>query len=119
MFSVCTSLTAAPALPATELAHYCYKGMFQGCFSLTTAPALPAETLEYGCYESMFYGCMNLSAVTCLATNISASNCTSDWLQDVSASGTFTKAASMTGWTTGVNGIPSNWTVENYVAPSE
>lgn len=28
-------------------------------------------------------------------------------------SGTFTKAAGMTGWETGENGIPSGWTVQN------
>ena len=34
MFQGCTSLTQAPALPATTLADYCYFSMFQGCTSL-------------------------------------------------------------------------------------
>ena len=34
MFLGCTSLTQAPALPATKLADYCYSYMFQGCTSL-------------------------------------------------------------------------------------
>lgn len=29
-------------------------------------------------------------------------------------SGTFTKAASMSSWTTGNNGIPRGWTVQDY-----
>jgi hypothetical protein len=51
MFSGCTSLTQAPALPATTLADYCYWNMFNGCTSLTKAPALPAMTLADNCYE--------------------------------------------------------------------
>ena len=60
MFYNCTSLTTAPALPATTLADYCYNYMFRGCTSLTTAPALPATTLASYCYDSMFYGCKSL-----------------------------------------------------------
>ena len=45
MFSNCTSLTSAPALPATTLADNCYWGMFSGCTSLVNAPKLPATTL--------------------------------------------------------------------------
>ena len=88
MFSGCTSLTAAPELPATELAESCYQYMFWGtsittapklpattlaeccytymfdeCTSLTTAPELPATTLANGCYGGMFYGCTSLTTV--------------------------------------------------------
>ena len=45
MFYDCTSLTQAPALPATTLAYICYSSMFSGCTNLTQAPALPATTL--------------------------------------------------------------------------
>ena len=117
MFEGCTSLTTAPVLPATTLAERCYNKMFLGCTSLTKAPILPAETLAKGCYNSMFLGCTNLNSVTCLATNISASSCTTDWLSGVAATGTFTKAASMTSWSSGASGIPSGWTVADYVAP--
>lgn len=110
MFENCTSLTTAPALPATTLVSGCYISMFDGCTSLTTAPELPALTLTRNCYSRMFDGCTSLNSVTCLATDISATYCTSQWLQDVSATGTFTKAASMNDWTTGVDGIPSGWT---------
>ena len=60
MFRGCTSLTMAPALPATKLASSCYAGMFRGCTSLTTAPKLPATTLASYCYSGMFAGCTSL-----------------------------------------------------------
>ena len=111
MFQGCESLTTAPELPATTLKPSCYYYMFSGCTSLTTAPVLPATTLAKNCYYRMFKDCTNLNSVTCLATDISASYCTSDWLNGVAATGTFTKAASMNDWTTGASGIPSGWTV--------
>ena len=60
MFDGCTSLTQAPALPATTLAEGCYASMFSGCTSLTQAPALPAATLADYCYYGMFNGCTSL-----------------------------------------------------------
>ena len=116
MFEDCTALATAPVLSATTMASHCYYAMFKGCTSLTTAPDLPATTLASYCYANMFLNCTKLNSVTCLATNISASQCTNRWLNGVAATGTFTKAASMTGWTTGSNGIPTGWTVNNYSA---
>ena len=66
MFQGCTSLTTAPALPATTLARACYASMFQGCTSLTTAPALPATTLDHHCYQYMFDGCTSLTTAPAL-----------------------------------------------------
>ena len=60
LFQGCTSLTTAPALPATTLVNNCYNSMFSGCTSLTTAPALPATTLATNCYLMMFYNCRSL-----------------------------------------------------------
>ena len=112
MFYFCTSLTVAPTLPATTLTMYCYGGMFYGCRSLTTAPELPAATLTDYCYYRMFAACTSLNYIKCLATDISANNCTTAWVQGVASSGTFHKAPIMCDWTTGNNGIPSNWTVD-------
>lgn len=111
MFRGCTSLTTAPALPATTLNNYCYGSMFSRCTELTEAPELPATALSESCYGEMFRDCTNLNYVKCLATDISARNCTNTWLKGVSSSGTFVKDANMTGWTTGTSGIPENWTV--------
>ena len=113
MFIGCTSLKTAPELPATTLANYCYYYMFNGCTSLTTAPELPAIDLEMICYASMFQGCTKLNYIKCLATDISANGCTKSWVSGVASTGTFVKPSSMTSWTTGVNGIPNNWTVQD------
>ena len=113
MFSGCTSLTTAPELPATALTNYCYDTMFQGCSSLTTAPVLSATTLEFQCYVGMFSGCTSLNYIKCLATDISINRCTENWVSGVAATGTFVKNASMSSWTTGSSGIPTNWTVQD------
>ena len=113
MFQDCKSLKTAPALPATTLTTMCYYCMFYGCSSLITAPALPATTLTNGCYQSMFQSCTNLNYIKCLATDISATNCTSEWVSGVTSTGTFVKNPNMTSWTTGNNGIPNNWTVQD------
>ena len=115
MFQNCTSLTTAPELPATTLADYCYSSMFRDCTSLITVPSnlLPATTLANYCYQYMFYNCTRLNYIKCLATDISATNCTSNWVSGVASTGTFVKAAGMTSWTTGVDGIPSGWTVQD------
>ena len=111
MFAGCSSLAYAPELPATTLASYCYYQMFSSCTSLTTAPELPATTLESNCYNQMFAGCDSLTYIKCLATNVSATNCTTNWTKNIASSGTFVKNPNMSSWTTGVNGIPSGWTV--------
>ena len=116
MFSGCTSLTTVPELRATTLADSCYSSMFLGCSSLTTAPELPAATLSDSCYERMFYRCSKLNNIIMLATNISATKCLENWVGGVASTGTFTKSPEMTTLPTGVNGIPSGWTVVDYGA---
>ena len=113
MFAGCTNLTTAPALPATTLENMCYDNMFQNCTSLTTAPELPATTLKPMCYWGMFQNCTSLNYIKCLATDISSFYCTDSWLKGVASTGTFIKAADMTSWTEGKDGIPSGWTVVN------
>lgn len=66
MFEGCTSLTTAPALPATELMKGCYYSMFSGCTSLITTPELPATTLTNNCYYGMFNGCSSLTTAPAL-----------------------------------------------------
>lgn len=111
MFDGCTALEHGPALPATTLAPNCYAEMFQDCTGLLDSPVLPALTLAVQCYDKMFMNCSSLSGITCLATDISATNCTRGWVYGVSRNGTFTKNASMSSWTTGDSGIPTRWTV--------
>lgn len=122
MFSNCTNLTKAPQLPATTLAQSCYSGMFNACESLTAAPILLAPTLATFCYSNMFWGCDNLKYLKCLATDITALDCTFNWLSYVGSNGTFVKDPSMTvttsasatnAWKLGSSGVPSNWTVQD------
>lgn len=115
MFSGCTSLTTAPELPATTLVSSCYYSMFYNCTSLTTVPELPATTLANYCYGYMFQNCSNLNYIKCLATDISASGCTSEWVSNVASSGTFIKHPEMSNWKTGTVGTPSGWTVVDAV----
>lgn len=112
MFQGCSNLINVPSiLPATTISEECYSYMFEGCSSLKKAPELPALTLSSGCYTYMFKGCTHLNYVKCLATTIMAST-TTNWLQNVTATGTFIKANTAS-WSVGNSGIPSGWTVEN------
>ena len=139
MFYGCSGLIAAPALPSTHLADNCYQGMFQGCTSLTTAPSLPATTLAgncyYGmfrstslttapilsattlatsCYREMFRGCGSLTSITCLAMT-TASNATTDWVREISTTGTlYVASGNSMSWAQGDGGYPSTWNMETY-----
>ena len=75
MFYGCTSLTQAPTLPATTLADFCYDNMFRGCTSLAQAPALPATMLADWCYNCMFYGCTSLAQAPALPATTLADRC--------------------------------------------
>ena len=110
MFEGCTSLTTAPALPATTVTSSCYRSMFQGCTSLTTSPALPANTLVLNCYRSMFEGCSLLDNITVYANDNSATDCTQNWLNNVAATGTFYNLGSATYTINSASGIPVGWT---------
>lgn len=112
MFRFCTSLTTAPVLPATTLANYCYSSMFNNCASLTTAPELPATTLVNNCYSSMFMGCTNLNYIKAMFTTTPSSSYMNNWVYYVASTGTFVKNSAATWNVTGVNGIPSGWTVQ-------
>lgn len=112
MFSKCASLTTAPVLPATTLAQGCYWYMFEEC-AITDAPDLLATTLVNSCYYYMFTKCTSLNRIKCLATSgLGTTNCLQGWVTNVAAIGTFIKDANTT-WSSGANGIPSNWTIVN------
>ena len=114
MFSGCSSLVEAPALSATTLAGYCCNAMFSSCNSLKVAPKLFATKLTKYCYYCMFAGCSSLNEVTMLATDISATDCLTDWLYGVFYYGTLTKAWNMVVLPLGSSGVPSGWTVVDY-----
>ena len=98
MFYGCTSLTAAPALPALTGQMSCYYYMFSGCTSLTTAARMSLTTWPSGkgnaVCDYMYYGCTSLNSVEVdfttwpLMKSGYAGN--TEWLKNVAASGTFT-----------------------------
>lgn len=96
-------------LPGETLGQACYDKMFRGCVNIEKAPYLPAERIGDGAYSVMFSGCTALNYIKCLATNPSNTR-TPNWVAGVSPTGTFVKKAGVN-WSTGVNGIPSGWTV--------
>ena len=120
MFYGCASLTSIPTnlLPATTLNMSCYYGMFQNCTGITTAPYLPALTLQSSVYTGMFNGCTSLNYIKAMfTTDISSSTSyTSNWLNNVAATGTFVKNANATWSRTDASGVPSGWTVETAAA---
>lgn len=117
MFKNCSSFVEAPQLPATELKLRCYANMFEGCSSLVEAPQLPATTLVSLCYERMFSGCSKLNKITMLATKISEAICLNNWTSSVANSGIFVKSSDLSDETIGYgsSGIPTGWTVINYI----
>lgn len=112
MFAHCSNLTAAPdILPAMTLAEDCYMQMFYYCRSLTSAPELPAIDLVTECYVGMFDGCQSLSEIKCNAIYGINDDNLIGWVYGVANSGTFYKSDAATDWVTGINGIPTGWTV--------
>lgn len=121
MFAGCTSLIIAPVLPATTTVTGCYTYMFSGCTSLTTVPEISATYIKgrqsnqnvtvAACCRT-FQGCSSLNYIKCMATSIGWAG-TVGWVTGVAASGTFVKNPNMSGWETGVDGIPSGWTVQD------
>ena len=113
-FLGCTSLTAGPILSATTLKTSCYSNMFNGCSSLTIAPQLPASILAIDCYNYMFANCSSLSSITVEFTSWNVVNSTNNWVQNVAASGIFTKPSGLSE-EYGDSRIPTNWGVQEPV----
>lgn len=112
MFKNCTALTNVPVILATTLGVRCCDSMFYSCTSITASPSLRVISLANYCFENMFYGCTSLNYVIALFTDTPGSNYTNNWLNGVSATGTFVKNSSATWDVSGSSGIPSGWTVE-------
>lgn len=122
MFRQCSNLVDVSGieLPAQTLSEDCYRELFRQCTKLTTAPVLPARTLVKSCYRQMFSACSALTSVTCLATDISAEDCTNNWMGDVPNNQTVPRTFYVASeemksiWSRSISGILSNWKVEVY-----
>ena len=110
MFRTCPNLTNTPEIFATTLAEACCDAMFYQSPKVASARPLHATTLVKDCYKNLFSGCNALTSVTCYATDISASGCTTNWLYDVAASGTLTTPSSTAWVNNNVSGVPTGWT---------
>jgi hypothetical protein len=60
----------------------------------------------------MFRNAASINHITCMATSISASGATSVWVSCVSPTGTFVENENVS-WPSGINGIPTGWTIVN------
>lgn len=139
MFIYCAHLTVAPAFRVVEAAEGCcqqmfenatgvedvsgvrlpsvakdaYRSMFHNVPLITKAPDLPVKALgeAVGCYANMFSECSALSEVRMLAEDEAIGNYTGNWLNAVSATGTFHKSAAALWEDVSKNGVPEGWTV--------
>lgn len=125
MFYGCTSLVDFPQFADDMI---CWKNpftdMFNGCTSLKKvekfspifAYRISNNGSNYYCTR-MFYGCTSLNYIKCLMNNPYESGTSElfnmdSWLYGVSQTGTFVKKYGIY-WPTGINGIPSGWTIKN------
>lgn len=107
MFYGCTSLVSSPALVSSELSTACYSGLYRECSNLAQSQVLLAPNLVGFCYRNMFQA-TKVNNVKCLATDISANECVTNWLLNVSSTGTFIQTSGVT-WPRGASGIPTRW----------
>lgn len=118
LFKDVTNLTDAKdlILSATQLKANCYEEMFYGT-NIVNAPVLPALRLSNNAeYRRMFYKCSAIRYIKAMfTTNISDYyTSTAGWLH-YAANRTdcvFVKNKKATWTLRGINGIPSNWTIE-------
>lgn len=112
MFRGCSSLIEAPRLPAESCYAYAYTRMFLGCTSLIKAPDLPILYPGYYAYVQMFKDCSSLRYIRAMLMSIETEGYpTTGWLSGVASEGTFVKNKNATWNVTGVNGVPTGWTV--------
>ena len=91
--------------------------MFRNCTSLTAAPRLPATTLSNSCYQGLFYGCTNLNSITLDYIDSFSTGYFNNWVYGVAQTGTFY----YNGWdmTQGVSAIPEGWTATPIPIPRQ
>lgn len=86
--------------------------MFYGCTSLTAAPDLPATVLKTSCYEYMFYSCNALAYIKIGYTGGFSTMYFYYWVAKVAAEGDLYYNGSSTSH--GDSAIPTGWTVHTY-----
>ena len=117
MFSECKALTTSPEISAMVLERYCCASMFSGCQELTTAPVLKSQNLVESCYDNLFDGCTKINYIKSFAVSITIDD-TSNWLRNVSPTGTFEKPAEAVYSMNNTSGIPKGWSVQEIDVPT-
>ena len=114
MFKGCTNLTAAPAiLPAPTLAQTgSYISMFEGCSSLGNAPVLMVEYIKAYDLYTMFKGCTLIDKIVTYADTVENYG-TTNWLQNVAATGDFYALGSANWTIDSPSGVPVGWTLHH------
>ena len=77
----------ATTLPGNNTFAYLFSGQTHLKNSAEEGLYLPATTLTEGCYKGLFKGCTGLGRVVVNATDISASNCLTDWVNGIAGAG--------------------------------
>ena len=113
LFSEANGLVdASQLLLPTFTSVHGYAAMFSKCYTLLYAPALPATSLANYCYDYMFRGCSSLTEIKLSYTGSFSTSYFSNWVNGVSASGTFYYNGSST--SRGVSAIPTGWTIQSF-----
>lgn len=125
MFEGCVKLTEGPEISATTVSGdtalnrmFCMNRSSKVTAAMTKSPILRiTNPSSYSnVYQQLFCGNGAINEVTILAqgTNLSFTN----WLANNSGSGVIKKLQSTTLSINSSNGVPYNWTTEDYVEPS-
>jgi hypothetical protein len=134
LFYNCTRLLEVPELPAASFLGSCYANMFDGCTGLRTVPPLP-YTGDIACCWGMYANCTNIKSVEIPeymymgadhlkiafqgCTNLkyvkvgfhSFDSATTDWLDGVSATGTFICPSDLVISSRSASTVPSGWKI--------
>ena len=121
MFEGCINLEEPIEINFTTLSQQCCFRMFVmnrnskiTTPKMTKSPILRCNTAAQDCYKEMFKGNGNLNEITCLLT--SSTGGTDSWLQNAcAATGIFYKSPLKNDWPVNSSGVPTGWTVEDYV----
>ena len=122
MFSGCTSDLVAKTTLSAELYDRALYGMFNNCNKLTNgifvdyiSPSDGSTSID--CLSRLYYGCSSLNKIKVYFSTWNESY-TVDWVNGVSANGTFQKVESLPE-NFNVNAIPEGWSCENIEIPED
>ncbi len=93
----------ATTLPGNNTFAYLFSGQTHLKNSAEEGLYLPATTLTAGCYRGLFKGCTGLGRVVVNATDISASNGLTDWVNGIAGAGFGLVTPNPKQWTMGGN----------------